>query len=122
MPWRKGTIEPELEDTKCGFRPGRSATDQIFTLQQIFEKSWEFAKYVHVCFVDLEKAYDWVPRGKLRVVLPDYGVGYRTLLTAKSLYSFSEVCVRAGGVESQPFNVGVRLQQGCVLSPLLFMV
>ena len=31
-------VELKLEDGQCGFRPGRSATDQIFILQQIFEK------------------------------------------------------------------------------------
>ena len=31
------TNEPKLKDSQCGFRPGRSTTDQIFTLQQIFE-------------------------------------------------------------------------------------
>ena len=32
-------VESKLEDGQCGFRPGRSTTDQIFTLKQIFEKS-----------------------------------------------------------------------------------
>ena len=32
-------IEPKLDDTQCSFCPGRSTTDEIFTLQQIFEKS-----------------------------------------------------------------------------------
>ena len=51
-------IEPKLNDTQCGLRPGRSTTDQIFTLQQIFEIPWEeYAKDVYTCFVDLEKAY-----------------------------------------------------------------
>jgi len=32
------------------------------------------------------------------------------------------VCVRVGGVKSQPFTVGVGLRQKCVLSPFLLMV
>jgi len=30
--------ERKLDDTQCGFHPGHITTDQIFTLQQIFEK------------------------------------------------------------------------------------
>ena len=37
-------VESKLEDGRCGFRPGRSTTDQIFTLKQIFEKSGSMAK------------------------------------------------------------------------------
>jgi len=100
-------IESKLDDTQCGSRPGRSTTDQIFPLQQIFEKSWEYAKDVYACFVDLEKAYDRVPREKLLEVLREYGVDSRLLLCVKSLYSCSEVCVLVGGVKSQPLTGGV---------------
>ena len=66
-------VEPKLTDAQCGFRPGRSTMDQIFALQQIFEKSWEYAKKVNACFVDLEKAYDRIPRDKVWAVLLQYG-------------------------------------------------
>ena len=33
-------VEPKLADAQRGFRPGRSTMDQIFALQQTFEKSW----------------------------------------------------------------------------------
>ena len=38
-----------------------------FTLQQIFEIPWEYAKDVYTCFVDLEKAYHRVTREKWSV-------------------------------------------------------
>ena len=49
-------MESKLVDSQCGFRPGSSITDQIFTLRQIFENSWEDAKDAFACFVDLQKA------------------------------------------------------------------
>ena len=35
--------------------------DQLYTLHRVLEGSWEFAQPVHMCFVDLEKAFDRVP-------------------------------------------------------------
>ena len=49
-------VEPKLTNAQCGFRSGRRTMDQIFALQQIFEKSWIYAKEVNACFVDLETA------------------------------------------------------------------
>ena len=115
-------MESKLEDGQCGFCPGRSTTDQIFTLKQIFEKSWEYGKDLFACFVDLEKAYDRVPRDKLWKVLQEYGVGGQLLHAIKSFYCRPEVCVRVNGKQSKPFHVGVGLRQGCVLSFLLFIV
>ena len=84
-------------------RPGRSTTDQIFTLQQIFEKSWEYAKDVYTCFVDFEKAYNRVTREKLSGVFRENGV--------ESLCPCSEVFVLVGRVKPQPFTVGFVLRQ-----------
>ena len=115
-------VESKLEDGQCGFRPGRSTTDQIFTLKLIFEKSWKYGKDFFACLVDLEKAYDRVPRDKLWKVLQEYGVNGQLLRAIKSFYCRSKICVRVNGRQSKPFHVGVGLQQGCVLSPLLFIV
>ena len=97
--------------------PGRSTMDQIFALQQVFEKSWKYAKEVSTCFVDFEKTYDYVARDKLWAVLLEYDVIGQLLATIKSLYKQSEVCVCVNGMRTKPFNVSVGLQQGCVLSP-----
>ena len=109
-------------DAQCGFRPGRSTMDQIFALQQVFEKSWEYAKKVNACFVDLEKAYDRIPRDKLWAVLLQYGVDGQLLTAIKSLYLHSEVCVPVNSKKTKPFRVSVELRQGCSLSPILFLI
>ena len=62
-------VKPQLQDALCIFRLGRSTMDQIFVLQQVFKKSWKYAKEVYTCFVDLEKAYDRIPRDKLWALL-----------------------------------------------------
>ena len=107
-------VESKLEDGQRGFRPGRSTTDQFFTLKQIFKKSWEYVKDVFACFVDLGKAYDRVPRDKLWKVLQGYGVNGQLLRAIKLFHCRQEVCVRVNGKQSEPFHVSVGLRHGCV--------
>ena len=118
----RAMVESRLGDEQCGFRPGRSTTDQLFTLRMVLEKAWEYGKSVYSCFVDLEKAYDRVPRGKLWSVLQEYGIDGPLLGAIQSLYTNCSSCVRVNGSKSTPFTVGVGLRQGCVLSPLLFII
>ena len=109
-------VEPKIQDTQCGFRPGRGTTDQLFTLRQVFEKAWEFAKPVYTAFIDLEKAYDRVPRDLLWSVLKEYGISGRLLAAIRSLYNDCKSHVRINGSKSDSFRVRVALRQGCVVS------
>ncbi|KAK3526376.1 hypothetical protein QTP70_025405 [Hemibagrus guttatus] len=87
-------VEPRIQEEQCGFRPSRGTLDQLYTLHRVLEGSWEFAQPVHMCFVDLEKAFDRVPRGILWEVLWEYGVRGPLLRAVRSLYKQSKSLVR----------------------------
>ncbi len=115
-------VEPRIQEEQCGFRPGRGTLDQLYTLSRVLEGSWEFAQPIHMCFVDLEKAFDCVPRGILWRVLREYGVRGPLLRAVRSLYDRSKSLVRIASSKSDLFPVHVVLRQGCPLSPVLFII
>ncbi|TWW74459.1 R2 Retrovirus-related Pol polyprotein from type I retrotransposable element [Takifugu flavidus] len=81
----------------------------------------EFTQPVHMCFVDLEKAYGRVLRSILWGVCQEYGVDGTLIRAVQSLYRRSRSLVRIAGCKSDLFPVRVGLRQGCPLSPVLFI-
>jgi len=59
-----GEIKPYIEkvmgEYKIGFRNGRSVIDNIFALQIINEKLWEYNQGVQYLFIDFRKSYDYI--------------------------------------------------------------
>ena len=72
------------------------------------------------CFVDLQKAYDTVPRIKLFYsLLKDYSIGGNFLKILQKIYENNQVYVKLTDGLLQPFTTSIGVKQGCVFSPLL---
>ena len=72
-------------------------------------------------FVDLEKAFDTVPREMVMATLRWMGVQEAEVRMVEGMYEKTTARVVVGEGASEEFEVKIRLRQGSVLNPLLFI-
>ncbi|KAK3516864.1 hypothetical protein QTP70_027080 [Hemibagrus guttatus] len=77
---------------------------------------------LHCVFVDLEKAYDRVPREELWYCMRKSGVAEKYVRVVQDMYERSRTVVRCAVGQTEEFNVEVGLHQGSALSPFLFAI
>ena len=111
----------EIDRMQCGFMPGRGTIDAIFILRQLQEKYISKKKKLFFCFVDLEKAFDRVPRKLIEYALRKKGVEEKLVQAVMRLFENAKTRVRVEAELTDPFEVKVGVHQGSVLSPLLFI-
>ena len=88
----------------------------VLSVRVLMEKAREYHRTLHICFVDLRKAYDshWL------VLQHCYHLPPKQLTIIKALHDHTSAAVRSYGEISDPFSVSVGVKQGCVLAPTLF--
>ena len=77
---------------------------------------------MHCAFIDLEKAYDRVPREELWECLRLAETSKCYIRIIKDMYDGATTTVRSAAWLTEEVKVGIGLQQGSALSPFLFVI
>lgn len=108
---------------QAGFRKGFATTDNLFRLQQSVYSALRKTSHLPVAFLDISKAFDTVWHNGLLKKLQDKAkIGGRAWLWLRSFLSDRSFCIVDKGTTSCPFFTTAGVPQGCVLSPLLFLI
>ena len=103
-----------VDNMQFGFTPGKGTTDAIFIIRQIQEKFQQKRKDLYFAFVDLEKAFDRVPREVTRWALRQLGVEEWLVVAVMAMYEEATTVVKTAYGNTEGFNVRVGIHQGSV--------
>ena len=104
---------------KLALEKAEEPRDQIANICWIIEKAREFQKNIYFCFIDYVRAFDCEDHNKLWKSLQEMGIPDHLTCLLRNLYAGQEATVRIGH-ETDWFQIGKGVRQGCILSPCLF--
>ena len=115
-----------LHRSQGGFLPQRGPPEQVFTLSEavraVLKSGGAKADPVHLCFIDIERAYDSVQHVKLWSQCAQMGIGGHFLATLQAMYAGKRAVLDVDGELLEPQDIQCGVLQGNSLSPLLFNI
>jgi hypothetical protein len=84
------------------------------------ERYKEQQKDLHMAFIDLEKAYDKIPKNLMWWALDKHKVPTKYVTLIKDMYDKVLTSVRTTDVDTNVFPINIGLHQGSTLIPYIF--
>lgn len=112
----------KIRREQSGFRPGYSCIDNINTVRIMLEQSLEYGSPLQLLFIDYKRAFDSVNREYIWTTLKNIGLPTKIIRLIKAGYDDFRNRVLHKGQISEPFKTETGVKQGCILSPLIFLI
>ena len=104
------------------FRRSRSTTSQILTIRRILEGVRAKSLQTTLLFVDFNKAFDSIHRGKMEQILLVLGLPKEPVAEISILYRNTKVKVRSPNENTEYFDIVAGVLQGYTLAPYLLTI
>ena len=109
--------------TQSGFQKGKNTMDNIFILQTLVSKYINKKKgRFYSIYVDFSKAFDSIPHQLLFYSLLNGNLHGKIITVMRNMYSKLKSCVQVGNHISEYFDCTIGTRQGCMVSPLFFIL
>ena len=124
----RNRLEDKCQDnnfiTKCqaSGKQNVRTSDHLLVLKHIIHKYTKVKKQkLFICFFDLKKAFDFVPRTRMFFnLMTQYKIGGKFLKILKNIYTDNQMFVKVDGGLTRSFVTTTGVKQGFIFSPLLF--
>ena len=96
-----------IDSMQFGFMPGRGTIEALFKIRRMLVECRDEKKKLHMCFVNIEKAFDIVPRKVMKWAMRKKGSPEVIVRAVMSLYHGAKTKVRVGSELAKEFLVQV---------------
>ncbi|XP_076057290.1 uncharacterized protein LOC143034830 [Oratosquilla oratoria] len=94
----------------------------VLGLRMVIEKAWEYNQRVYFAIIDIQRAFDSVPREKVWGCMKErYSIIGHLKKATKKFYYHCVCSIKTANISVKWFQVKTRVKQGSVLSTLLFI-
>lgn len=111
-----------INTEQTAYQKNKSTLNHIFTLRLLIELSKKLNITLYIATIDLEKAFDKIPRSLLFKKLAYIGMGSFLLSALIAMYCNTSSSLCLNGNIYEAFNIFSGVKQGAATSALLFII